>query len=101
MPGVTRAEVEELALLARLALSDDEVARMQTDLAAILVHMDALAEVDTTGIAPMTHAVPMDLRLRKDEPQPSLPVEVALRAAPDAADGHFRVPNIIKTQEGA
>ncbi|MCE9577085.1 MAG: Asp-tRNA(Asn)/Glu-tRNA(Gln) amidotransferase subunit GatC [Deltaproteobacteria bacterium] len=101
MSGLTRAEVEELAVLARLELTEDELARMQVDLAAILVHMEALAEVDTSAVAPMTHAVPMDLRLRKDEPQPSLPVEVALRAAPDARDGHFRVPNIIKTQEGA
>lgn len=101
MPGVTRSEVEELALLARLALSDDEIARMQVDLAAILAHMDALAAVDTSTVSPMTHAVGLDLRLRKDEPQPSLPVDVALRAAPDAKDGHFRVPNVIKTQEGA
>ena len=72
-------------------------ARMPAELSAILAHMDALAELDTEGVAPMTHAVPMDLRLRADDVQPSLPVEVALADAPDPVDGFFRVPNIIKT----
>jgi aspartyl-tRNA(Asn)/glutamyl-tRNA(Gln) amidotransferase subunit C len=101
MPGLTREEVEELALLARLALSDDEVERLRGDLTAILAHMDALAEVDTTDVAPMTHAVPMDLRLRPDETAPSLPAEVALAGAPDRADDQFRVPNVVRTQEDA
>ena len=100
MPGLTREEVEELALLARLALSGDEVERLRGELTAILAHMDALAEVDTADVAPMTHAVPMDLRLRPDEPAPSLPPEVALAGAPDRADDQFRVPNVIRTQEG-
>jgi aspartyl-tRNA(Asn)/glutamyl-tRNA(Gln) amidotransferase subunit C len=69
---------------------------MRVDLTAILAHMDVLAEVDTTGVEPMTHAVPMDLPLRRDEPAPSLPVEVALADAPDAADGFFLVPSIIE-----
>ncbi|HTJ44930.1 MAG TPA: Asp-tRNA(Asn)/Glu-tRNA(Gln) amidotransferase subunit GatC [Kofleriaceae bacterium] len=98
MVRLTRDEVLELAHLARLALTDDEVERLRGELAQILTHMEALSTVNTVGVAPMTHAVPMDLRLRPDEVAPSLMPEVALAAAPDKVDGQFRVPNIIKTQ---
>jgi aspartyl-tRNA(Asn)/glutamyl-tRNA(Gln) amidotransferase subunit C len=97
MAALTREDVEEIALLARLALTDAELEAMRVDLSAILGHMDALAEVDTSGVQPMTHAVPMDLRLRPDEPRPSLPSEAALAAAPQVSGGSFVVPNIIKT----
>jgi len=97
MAALTREDVEEIAHLARLALTEAEVEAMRVDLSAILGHMDALAEVDTTGVVPMTHAVPMDLRLRPDEPRPSLPSEAALARAPAVRDGSFVVPNIIKT----
>jgi aspartyl-tRNA(Asn)/glutamyl-tRNA(Gln) amidotransferase subunit C len=93
---MTREEVEAIALLARLALSEEEVAQMCGDLSAILVHMDALAEVDTTGVEPMTHAVPMDLPLRADVVEASLPVETALSGAPDSAEGAFVVPHVIE-----
>jgi aspartyl-tRNA(Asn)/glutamyl-tRNA(Gln) amidotransferase subunit C len=95
MPALTRKEVEEIALLARLHLDPSELETMQGELGAILEHFAALAQVDTTDVAPMTHAVPMDLRLRPDEPQPSLPVEEALRGAPAKQDGVFVVPAII------
>jgi len=97
MAALTREDVEEIAHLARLALSDDEIERMREELSAILGHMDALAEVDTSGVAPMTHAVPMDLRLRSDETAPSLAAEVALADAPERRDAYFQVPHIIKT----
>ena len=93
--ALTRKEVEEIALLARLHLEPDELERMQGELGAILEHFGALAAADTEGVAPMTHAVPMDLRLRPDEPEPSLPPEDALRGAP-ARDGDlFVVPVVI------
>ena len=95
MPALTRKEVEEIALLARLHLEPSELDQMQGELGAILEHFAALAQVDTTDVPPMTHAVPMDLRLRPDEPQPSLPVEEALRGAPVKQDGVFVVPAII------
>ena len=98
MVRLTRDEVLELAHLARLALTDDEIERLRTELAQILTHMDELAKVDTIGVAPMTHPVPMDLRLRPDEPAPPLDPVLALAAAPDKIDDQFRVPNVIKTQ---
>jgi aspartyl-tRNA(Asn)/glutamyl-tRNA(Gln) amidotransferase subunit C len=95
MPALTRTEVEEIALLARLRLEPDELARMETELGAILEHFAALAQVPTDGVAPMTHAVPMDLRLRADEPAPSLPVAEALGGAPARKGDVFVVPAII------
>ena len=82
-------------MLARLHLDPSELARMQNELGAILEHFAALAQVDTTDVAPMTHAVPMDLRLRPDEPAPSLPASEALRGAPAKQDDMFVVPAII------
>ena len=95
MPALTRKEVEEIALLARLYLDPSELDRMQSELGAILEHFAAIAQVDTTDVQPMTHAVPMDLRLRPDEPAPPLPVSEALRGAPAKQDDVFVVPAII------
>ena len=92
---LTRKEVEEIALLARLHLEPDELARMQEELGAILEHFGAIAQVDVTDVVPMTHAVPMELRLRGDVAEPSLPVEDALRGAPARAGDLFLVPSII------
>jgi aspartyl-tRNA(Asn)/glutamyl-tRNA(Gln) amidotransferase subunit C len=95
MPALTRNEVEDIALLARLHLEPDEVERMQRDLGAILDHFAALAAVDTTGVAAMTHAVPMDLRTRIDGVAPSLPPELALAGAPRREGDLIVVPSSI------
>ena len=95
MAALTRKEVEEIALLARLHLDASELDQMQGELGAILEHFTALAQVDTSDVQPMTHAVPMDLRLRPDEVAPSLSTEEALRGAPVKQDGVFVVPAII------
>lgn len=95
MPTLTRKEVEEIALLARLHLDANELEAMQGELGAILEHFAALAAVDTTDVQPMTHAVPMELRLRPDEPAPSLPAAEAVRAAPAKESDMFVVPAII------
>jgi aspartyl-tRNA(Asn)/glutamyl-tRNA(Gln) amidotransferase subunit C len=95
MPALTRKEVEDIALLARLALEPDELERMQRELGAILEHFGTLAAVDTTGVPAMTHAVPMDLRMRIDAAEPSLPVEAALAAAPRRDGDLLVVPSSI------
>jgi len=93
---MTKDEVEAIAHLARLHLEPDEIERMRGELAAILEHFGALAATDTEGIAPMTHAVPMDLRLRPDVVTPSLPSSEAVGGAP-AKDGDlFVVPAVIR-----
>lgn len=95
MPALTRKEVEDIAQLARLELSGDELDRLAGDLGAILGHFEALSAVDTQGVPPMTHAVPMDLRLRPDAPEPSLPAEVALAGAPRRDGDLIVVPSSI------
>jgi aspartyl-tRNA(Asn)/glutamyl-tRNA(Gln) amidotransferase subunit C len=93
-------EVAEIALLARLALSEDEIESLRAELSAILEHMDALEGLDTQGVEPMTHALPMTLRLRDDVAGASLSADRALSAAPDRAGDYFQVPNIIKSAQG-
>lgn len=100
MPTLTRKEVEEIALLARLHLEPAEIDQIQGELGAILEHFAALAQVDTADVQPMTHAVPMELRLRPDEAQPSLPQSEALRGAPAKNDEVFIVPAIISSGGG-
>jgi len=95
MPALTRKEVEDIALLARLHLESDELERMQGELAAILDHFQTIAAVDTTDVPAMTHAVPVDLRLRADAPELSLPAEVALAAAPRRSGDLIVVPSSI------
>ncbi len=97
MEALCREEVEEIAKLARLKLSPEEVDQFQEELTTILTYMDSLAEVNTDGVEPMTHALAMDLRLRNDETEPSLDAEVAVASAPDQKNQYFRVPNIIKS----
>lgn len=95
MANLTRKEVEEIALLARLHLDGAELDAMQGELAAILEHFTALAAVDTTGVAPMMHAVPLELPMRPDVVEPSLPASEALAAAPKREGDLIVVPAII------
>lgn len=82
-------------MLARLHLEPDETAAMQDELGKILDHFTAIAMVETDGVPPMTHAVPMDLRLREDFEAESLSVADALKAAPNKDGEFFVVPAII------
>ena len=79
-----------------MRLDPGEIERLAAELGQILSHMDALAEVDTTDVEPMTHAVPMRLRTRADEVEPSLPAEQATGQAPDVEGEMFQVPAIIE-----
>lgn len=97
MAALTRQDVLEIARLARLHLEPDEVERLRGELSAILESMEALRAVDTSGVEPMTHAVPMQLRLRADEVGPALSVDEAVGQAPDRAGVLFQVPHILKT----
>ena len=93
---IDEREVEHVARLARLALSDAEKARMRAELSAILSHIDTLKEVDVEGVEPTSHAVPLVNVMRDDEVRECLPGEAALANAPDRAGEFFRVPRIIE-----
>jgi aspartyl-tRNA(Asn)/glutamyl-tRNA(Gln) amidotransferase subunit C len=89
-------EVEHVARLARLELSGAEKERMRRELDGILSYIDKLRALDTTGVEPTSHAVPLTNVLRDDVEKPSLPREEMLANAPDRNRELFRVPRIIE-----
>jgi aspartyl-tRNA(Asn)/glutamyl-tRNA(Gln) amidotransferase subunit C len=93
--SLTRAEVEKIALLGRLLLSDDELQRMTVQLGDILGYMDLLGEVDTTGVEPMAHARDLANVFRDDVVRPSLDRQQALANAPHRDDECYLVPAVL------
>lgn len=93
-PGMPHShiDVRYVANLARLELSDEEVALFQPQLEAILGHVDALTKVDVSGIEP---TAPVFGRMRNDEPHESLEPAAMLQNAPDQAQGQIRVPKVV------
>jgi aspartyl-tRNA(Asn)/glutamyl-tRNA(Gln) amidotransferase subunit C len=91
---ISRAEVLHVAKLARLALSEDEVARFQQQLSAILEAVGKVSELDLEGVPPTSHPLDLVNVLAEDEPAPCLPLEEALANAPDPEDGFFGVPPV-------
>ncbi len=98
-PKITMRDVEHVARLSRLALTDQEKERMRRELDGILSYIDKLRALDTAGVPPTSHAVPMTNVMREDEPRPSLPQDEMLANAPERSGEFFRVPKII--EEGA
>ncbi len=93
---ITREEVEHVARLARLALSEDEKALMTRQMDHILGYMEKLNELDTSQVEPTSHVIPMENVLREDAVRPSLSQDDALANAPDPEPPFFRVPRIIE-----
>jgi len=93
---IQRKDVEHVARLARLALTDAEIERMREQLNGILAYIEKLNELDTSDVEPTSHAVPLVNVMRDDEAGPCLPREEALANAPDRAGAFFRVPRIIE-----
>jgi aspartyl-tRNA(Asn)/glutamyl-tRNA(Gln) amidotransferase subunit C len=93
---ISREEVQHVARLARLALTDEELERMREQLDVILAYIDKLRELDGEGVEPTSHAVPLVNVMRDDEVAPCLSQEAALANAPDRAGELFRVPRIIE-----
>jgi len=95
-PRISPEDVRHVARLARLALSDDELERMRVEMSAILDYMDKLRSLDTKGVEPTSHSIPLHNVMREDEPVPSLPLDEMLANAPDRDGDTFRVPRIIE-----
>jgi aspartyl-tRNA(Asn)/glutamyl-tRNA(Gln) amidotransferase subunit C len=93
---ISRQDVEHVARLSRLALSDAEAERMREQLSGILAYIDKLRALDTAGVEPTSHAVPLLNVMREDEPRPCLTQDQALANAPDRSNAAFRVPRIIE-----
>lgn len=92
---ITPADVAHVAKLARLDLTEEEMARLVVELGAVLDHAADVAALDTSGVAPTAHPLPLRNVLRPDQPQPVLDRDEVLAMAPRAEDGRFRVPPIL------
>ena len=93
---ITKQEVEHVAKLARLELSDTEQEMLTDQLSNILTYVEQLNELDTKGVEPTSHVLDINNVMRDDVPSGSLNQERALANAPDKAAGHYRVPKIIE-----
>lgn len=93
--SISRDQVEKVALLARLQLTEDEAQRMTTELNDVVGYVDQLGEVDTDNVEPMAHAVEVHNVLRADEVKPSLPRDEALANAPKHNEAGYLVPAVL------
>lgn len=94
--SLTADEVRWVAHLARLQLTDAELATMTPQLSAIVEYVDLLKQVNTDGVEPLAHALEVRNVFRPDEPAPSLPVEEALANAPDRRGEFYAVPAVLE-----
>ncbi|WP_072774827.1 Asp-tRNA(Asn)/Glu-tRNA(Gln) amidotransferase subunit GatC [Desulfitobacterium chlororespirans] len=92
---ISREEVEHVAFLARLALTEEELVTNTEQLNSILDYAAMLEKLNTDDIKPTAHAVPLHNVLREDQVKPSMAREKVLANAPDAQDGFFKVPRIV------
>jgi len=95
-PKISPEQVEHVARLARLDLSAADTERMRRELDGILSYIDTLRALETEGVEPTSHVVPLTTVMREDEPRPSLPQTDMLANAPDPSGEFFRVPKIIE-----
>jgi aspartyl-tRNA(Asn)/glutamyl-tRNA(Gln) amidotransferase subunit C len=93
---ITRQDVEHVAELARLALTAEEKDKFIAQLNDILTYINKLNELDTTGVEPTSHVIPMSNVFRDDERQPSLDQALVLQNAPAESHCFFKVPRIIE-----
>ena len=88
-----REQVDHVARLARLELSDEEAERMAAELSKVLDHIEKIRELDLEGVPPTSHVIDVVNVFRADDPTPSLPRDVILAAAPEPLHDGFGVPS--------
>jgi aspartyl-tRNA(Asn)/glutamyl-tRNA(Gln) amidotransferase subunit C len=93
---ITKQEVEHVAKLGRLELSDQEKEKLTDQLSNILTYVEKLNELNTSGVEPTSHVLDINNVMREDVPHESLSQERALANAPEKAAGHYKVPKIIE-----
>jgi aspartyl-tRNA(Asn)/glutamyl-tRNA(Gln) amidotransferase subunit C len=96
---ITKDTIEYVAHLARLELGPQEIELYTQQIDNILEHMDALNSVNTDGIEPTSHSVPVECVLREDAAKDSFSVDNSLKNAPDRTGSFFKVPPIIEVEE--
>ncbi len=98
---IGEAQVRHVAKLARLDLTDEEVARFSTQLSAVLGYMEKLNELDTDSVEPLAHCLPIHNIFREDVVTESLDTELALENAPQHFENFFKVPKVLDDDSGA
>ncbi len=93
---VTRKDVEHIARLARLALSEDEKERFTAQLGAIVGYVEKLNELDTEKVEPTAHILPLRNVTRPDTARPPMGSEAVVKLAPKSGGGFIRVPQVIE-----
>lgn len=96
---LSREEVEYVASLARIGLTDDEITRLQDQLSSILEHIAALDQLDTAAIPPTAQVIALETVLRPDVVMPSLPRDAVLANAPRQTEGFFEVHAVLGTTD--
>ena len=96
--SLSREEVEHIAKLARLALSDEEKTRFQKQLSAVLDYAAQLEELDTDAISPTATVLPLRSVMRADEAHPFPSREFILSNAPSVVENSFRVPPVLPSE---
>ncbi|KAB2489400.1 Asp-tRNA(Asn)/Glu-tRNA(Gln) amidotransferase subunit GatC [Priestia endophytica] len=96
MSRISKEQVEHVAHLARLAITEEETEMFTKQLDAIITYAEQLNELDTTGVKPTTHVLEVKNVMREDKPTKGLPREEVLKNAPDYQDGQVRVPSILE-----
>jgi aspartyl-tRNA(Asn)/glutamyl-tRNA(Gln) amidotransferase subunit C len=99
--AISEEQVRHVAMLARLALTDEQVGVLSEQLSSILGHVETIQQLDLEGVPPISHAIAVVNSTRADEIKPCLPRELALRNAPQARDGAFVIPRIVGVEDEA
>lgn len=94
--SVSKKDVDYVADLARLQLTEEETESLASDMNQILDYMTTLEELDTSDVEPLEHVIDLEYRLRDDKAKEPLSHEDALKNAPDADSDYFRVPRVIE-----
>ena len=93
---VTQQDLDTVASLSRLRISDEERGEVLAQLDKFLTYVENLQQLDTSNVEPTTYALPMKNVFRADEVKPSLDRELALSNAPLKEDGYFKVPRVLE-----
>ncbi len=94
--AITREDVQHVAMLFRMGLSEEDIAKFQQQLSQIIDYFQVLQQVDTEGVPPTSHTLPLESVMRDDEPRPSYPTEDILSNAPLSEGGFLRVRAVLE-----
>jgi aspartyl-tRNA(Asn)/glutamyl-tRNA(Gln) amidotransferase subunit C len=92
-------DVQKVAKLSRLALTEDQLRKLTPELESILEYVAKISQADVAGVEPMAHATPLHNVLRDDVAGPALPMEKTLQNAPETDGPFFKVPKVIGGDE--